>query len=797
MIEARPAPAAAMPPLAPRPDWGDGSTSPAPCDPPSQRGRLPFIDGLRGVAVLMVMLNHSWAHTIGVPLRVPVGSWQIDVTAPLRFGFLGVHLFLLLSGFCLTYPLARRGPDGLRVDLLRFFRRRARRILPPYYAAIALIVGIPALKQLVKLALGRTDGLRFEVGGGELIAHLLLVHNLFIHWMGTINGSFWSLALEWQLYMVFPLLVWGIRRWGLARPLAAVLLLTVSYRTWVYFTKEISVLGIAYNYAYALPGRLFEFALGMAAALALGRPGAAPSAGSVRRYRTAALLFGLLGLVVTDGWSRYAPVTDVIWGLAFFCLVMYAGSRAATGGGWLEWPPLERLGLISYSVYLIHEPIIHRLAVRLQPLHLSNGVTLLLFEGVGIPLFIAIGWVFFRLVEARFIGGSVTREIRPLATPKTLMVGAAPPPFHGSIMMFASLMASPLKERFRLLHLDISDHRDMDNIGRLDPENVRLALRHALSCYRMLRREQPEIVYVPVAMNPLAYLRDSVFLLLARGVRLTGGRKRRLVVHAHGGHFGEFYRTAPGPLRAYIRATLKGVDAAVVHSDSLAPMFAGLVPDERIWPVPNGIEGTPEHLRASKEEGERRPPTVLYLGTLVECKGFLDVMAAAPLVARAVPGVRFILAGAYFEASDREKAERLLQEDAIRAVVQLPGVVKGDAKYELLRDADVFVFPSYYPVEGQPTVLLEAMSAGLPVVTTDQGAIRDTIVDGETGYLVAKRDPPAIARRVIELLQDRPLRRRMGAAGRRRFETHFRVESYGDAMTGVFDAVLRGEGRGQ
>jgi glycosyltransferase involved in cell wall biosynthesis len=386
---------------------------------------------------------------------------------------------------------------------------------------------------------------------------------------------------------------------------------------------------------------------------------------------------------------------------------------------------------------------------------------------------------------------------------KALMIGASPPPYHGSIMMFAALMQSSLRERFRLIHLDISDHRDLDNIGRLDLENVRLGVRHAVQCWRLLQREQPELVYVPVAMTPLGYLRDAFFLMLARAVPTAGRRSRRLVVHAHGGHFGEFYRTAPAPLRACIRRTLRSVDAAVVHTDCLRPQFAGLVPEERIWSVPNGIDGIPERLLADRTKaggpgmapGGQRPPTVLYLGNLVESKGFLDVMSAAPLVARAVPGVRFIVAGAYFQPSDREQAERLMQDPEIRAVVQLPGMVKGDARFELMLDADVFVFPTYYPIEGQPTVLLEAMSAGLPVVTTDQGAIRDTIGDGETGYLVPKRDPEAIARRVVELLQDRSLRVRMGAAGRSRFEDRFRVDQYGRGMAEVFEAALRGHGR--
>jgi glycosyltransferase involved in cell wall biosynthesis len=394
--------------------------------------------------------------------------------------------------------------------------------------------------------------------------------------------------------------------------------------------------------------------------------------------------------------------------------------------------------------------------------------------------------------------------------PTALMIGAAPPPYHGSIMMFWTLMASSLRDHFRLLHLDISDHRSLENIGRLDVENIRLGVRHALECYRILKRERPEIVYVPIAWNPLAFFRDSLFLLLARcfGRRqktIRRGQRAeemipsfKCVVHVHGGHFDDFYRGCPAPLRAYIRWCLQAVDAAVVHSEALMPMLAGLVPRERVWPVPNGIEGVPEHLRrpgpgpapdGAPARRRERTPTILYLGSLTDAKGFLDVMQAAPLVARAIPGARFVIAGPYFRPSDRAQAERLLQDPEIRAVVELPGVVTGDARFELMLDADIFVFPSYS--EGQPTVLLEAMSVGLPVVTTDEGAIRDTIAAGETGYLVPKGNPEAVALRVIELLRDEPLRRKMGEAGRRRFEERFRVENYGLGIARVFKAVLR------
>jgi glycosyltransferase involved in cell wall biosynthesis len=258
-------------------------------------------------------------------------------------------------------------------------------------------------------------------------------------------------------------------------------------------------------------------------------------------------------------------------------------------------------------------------------------------------------------------------------------------------------------------------------------------------------------------------------------------------------------------LRAYIRWSLKGTSAAVVEAEALAPMFTGLIPRSRICAVPNGIDGMPEEMRRSGvqagstrvagtpsgvQEGDAWPPTVLYVGTLIESKGFLDVMAAAPAVAREVPGARFVVVGDYFQPSDREKSERLLQDPAIRATVELPGVVTGNALYELMQQADVFVFPSYYPVEGQPIVLLMAMSAGLPVITTDHGAIRETIAPDETGYLVPKQDPAAIAQRVVQLLRDERERVRMGEAGRRRFEERYRLEEYWRGMARVFDQVL-------
>jgi peptidoglycan/LPS O-acetylase OafA/YrhL len=359
----------------------------------------------------MVLVYHCWVHTIRAPIPVAVGRWSVDITAPLHYGYLGVHLFLLLSGFCLTYPLVRGGTAGMRLDQKRFFRRRAWRILPPYYVALAAFSMLPLLEGAVRAALGSTTAGVEGVTVGQVVSHLFMVHNFSLAWMGAINASFWSLALEWQLYLVFPLLVGAFARWGAGRTLCAVLALTLVYRCWVYAAHDVTRLEVGYIYAYALPGRLFEFVLGMVAAVALApraQPGGGmavtpPSRVAIVRYFAGAVLLGLLGLAIAHGWSPFAPITDIVWGLAFFCLVMYAGGRSAAGGGWLDARPLVALGLISYSVYLIHEPLVRRGYALLQTLSLTPPAMLLLFELLVAPLLVGLGWLFFIAVEGRFV----------------------------------------------------------------------------------------------------------------------------------------------------------------------------------------------------------------------------------------------------------------------------------------------------------------------------------------------------------------------------------------------------------
>lgn len=131
---------------------------------------------------------------------------------------LGVHFFLLLSGFCIAWAYV--GPHARSFTSAEFAYRRATRILPPYYVALGISL---ALWLLVER---RAPAAVF----GQVLTHMTMTHNFFRSTVLELNGPFWSLALESQLYVAFPFLRLGFRRFGVIRVLALVLVVQSAFR---------------------------------------------------------------------------------------------------------------------------------------------------------------------------------------------------------------------------------------------------------------------------------------------------------------------------------------------------------------------------------------------------------------------------------------------------------------------------------------------------------------------------------------------------------------------------------------
>jgi glycosyltransferase involved in cell wall biosynthesis len=135
------------------------------------------------------------------------------------------------------------------------------------------------------------------------------------------------------------------------------------------------------------------------------------------------------------------------------------------------------------------------------------------------------------------------------------------------------------------------------------------------------------------------------------------------------------------------------------------------------------------------------------------------------------------------------EAERKIRESKLQERICFAGVVWGERKWQLLADADAFVYPTYYPLEAHPLVVVEALEAGLPVVTTRWAAIPEIIEDGVNGLLASPRDVEDLAEKVLRIIRDPAMRARMSGANRRRFQDFYTHEHYGNRMIDVFETL--------
>jgi glycosyltransferase involved in cell wall biosynthesis len=369
--------------------------------------------------------------------------------------------------------------------------------------------------------------------------------------------------------------------------------------------------------------------------------------------------------------------------------------------------------------------------------------------------------------------------------PKIIFLGKLPPPYIGPAVATSILLKSKLAEKYQLFHLDTSDHRDINTLGAFDLKNIVLPLFYYVKLKYMIIRHWPRAVYIPSAQTTVAFIRDVPFILIARFFR------RKVICHLRGGNFKNWYNSVSKVTRWLVRRIQRLVDAQIVLGDCLVDMYAGLMPREKIFVVPNGGD-FPVAVREEKKSGNGQKSRILFLANFIRTKGVLEVLRAAPEVFREFPNVEFVFAGSWSDKETQMECIRFLNGHLELPIIVLP-TVAGSEKFRLLAQSDIFIFPTYYSNEGHPWCIVEAMASGLPIISTDHGAIRETVVDGVNGFLVEKENAGAVAAKIQTLLADPVLREKMGRESRRLYEENFTEARMVERMSIAFDSVLRGK----
>ena len=363
-------------------EQADPTSVPAVAGP--RRQRLAGLDGLRGLAALYVVVDHVFLRAFpGYPVdHAPFwAGWFI-------YGRFAVVVFIVLSGFSLALSPARH---GWRLDgVSQFARRRARRILPAYWAALAFSLAVAWL--IVPQPGNGVPDAKSVLVNGLLVQNVVGAHSP--------NAAFWSMAVEAQLYLLFPLLLLAVRRWGATVMVAGVTLVVAAVGIFGPHIPRVDTFVIQ-----SPPDLAALFAVGILAAGIV-------SVGTARRsWPWAWLALAAAAPVLATIWWQGSVWTldhlfwvDLALGPAIACLLAgLATGHPAPLLRLLDARPMRNLGASSYSLYLTHAPIVVIVYDRIVAGRVHQGVPAFLVSlALVLPLTIVFARVFASVFETPF-----------------------------------------------------------------------------------------------------------------------------------------------------------------------------------------------------------------------------------------------------------------------------------------------------------------------------------------------------------------------------------------------------------
>jgi peptidoglycan/LPS O-acetylase OafA/YrhL len=347
-------------------------------------GRLPALTGLRGIAAAYVALYHAWQ----IHERAP-GDPVVFVNTVFRYGWLGVDLFFVLSAFLLTAAILHKAPEQGPRYWLDYLRRRWIRIAPPYYASIVFAL----------LLAGTLDYLWARPA--STLLHVGYLPNVDMQVLWTINPVYWSLGVEFQFYLALPFLLWFLMR---AHPMAGLSLAYVVSMAWNFAAIDLAPGADNAWATLQLPSYTFHFALGIVAAR-LYVQGFQVSPNTRRAAWLAApiLIFGsvIAAMPPPGTWSAISPVigTAIVRAgpaLGFALMIFLATTPGKVTSLVLANPYALALGEMSYSLYLVHLPVMDFFELRM-PWTLNYGYTMFVLLLVAPAMLVT--WLLYRFVE--------------------------------------------------------------------------------------------------------------------------------------------------------------------------------------------------------------------------------------------------------------------------------------------------------------------------------------------------------------------------------------------------------------
>lgn len=701
------------------------------------RGTLDAIQYLRGIAAMMVVYYHAFPQVarMGSPHGGP--KWLSS----------GVDIFFVISGFVMVYSAARHPQRGA----LAFLRDRIVRIVPLYWALsfvmLLLLLFVPAAAQTS----------RFDP------AHVLASF-LFVPWMHPLQHHYWpmltpgwTLNYEMFFYVIFAAAL-GIagRRRGLVVAISCAVLAGLALSRTLLPTAD----GIAGVYTNSL---VLEFGFGMLLGEMFLR------AGNFVSHRWWVVIgLGSFGLAIsgatrpllTQGLSIGVPAAMVVLGALYVPLSLDGAAQKIA----------RKLGDASYAIYLSHPLLMSALGQiwrKIVPAGPPGWAGFVLCA----PLICAVAGILLHHLLEKPLGRLATRALGGKAPSKRRIVYVVAPSGQagGGMGRVKDYILSFNEEPLKMLDFRPLVTRD----GRGFAASILLTLQAVVAIWNARLNGTLALVHVNLGDRGSA-LRKGALTLLARAC----GAK--VIVHLHAVELEAHWRKSRGLLRWAIGLPFRTASSNIVLGDRWRDWLIDDlgVKAERVDVLANGVPAPPYPGR--NHLAERSFIRLLFLGNLLERKGVSDLIAALSALPAGLPAWRLTFAG----GGDLARYRGVVEQAGLSDRIDFLGWVDGGQVQTLLGCADGLVLPSHQ--EGLPLVILEALAAGTPVLTTSAGAIAQFIEADRDALVVPAGDCEMLVDALVRLIGDASLRQEICNEGRAKYEKVFSLDAFRINMLKIY-----------
>lgn len=366
--------------------------------------------------------------------------------------------------------------------------------------------------------------------------------------------------------------------------------------------------------------------------------------------------------------------------------------------------------------------------------------------------------------------------------PKVLFIMHMPPPMHGAAQIGQYIHDSVLiNESFECRYINPSASANVSMIGRLSINKINFLITSLKKISNTIQEWQPDLVYLTPSSWDWGFYRDFLTVMLIKRNRCN------IVAHYHNKGVEHFMnRWYNKQLYKWFFKDIK----TIFLTTRLSGDFRPYLDDNQIFICPNGIDSLQLIDKNKRERDKKIPFNFMFLSNMLEEKGVLVLLEACKLLKEQRGNFICTFVGKWSDITEEffsQKVREYHLEDNVIAV----GGKYGQEKVEFFMNADCFVFPTYYHGECFPLVLLEAMSFGLPCISTNEGGIPDLLDDGKNGIIVEKKNPEKLSIAMKKMMMDPVMATMMGKNAYEKFKQNYTLHKFEENICSILNVCLK------